>query len=95
MGGKSVLWTGCLVNESLSPFSSLHLTRVDVALRVHGDAMHPMELARVSAASTESSKDFEGLAVEYPNLLVGSVGNVKELLFGIRRKVRVPTRSGA
>src|SRR6185295_12178289 len=69
-----------LVEEALQPPAVIGLGRVEVALRVGGDAVNGVELSRHLAAVAEAGEDFERLAIEDPDLLVVPVGEVDELL---------------
>src|SRR5437867_5621693 len=83
------------VNELLNALPLVGLRRVDVALRVRGDAVHGEELPRLAAAVAEACQDLERLAVHDVHLLVSAVGEVDVLLLRIARERDVPHRSVA
>src|SRR5258706_15711566 len=68
-----------LVHELLQPLSAVRLGRVEVALRVGGDAVHRVELARLTAAVAEAREDGQRRAIEDVDLLVGAVGQIHVL----------------
>ena len=83
------------VEEPLQAAAVVGLGRVDVALRVGGDAVHGVELAGHLAAVAEAGEDLERLPIEDPDLLVLAVGEVDELLLRIVREGDVPGRAVA
>ena len=58
----------------------LGLRGVDVSFGIDGDAVHMMELSGIPALPAEVSDDLQGFAIEYPDMIVGAVGNVNESL---------------
>src|SRR6266705_5651222 len=65
-----------LVQEPLQAPPVVGLGRVEVALRVGGDAVHGVELPGLLAAVAEARQDFERLPIENPDALVFAVGEV-------------------
>src|SRR5215470_12695282 len=72
-----------LVEEPLQAAAVVGFGRVDVALRVGGDAVHGVELAGHLAAVAEAREDFQRLAIENPDAFVFAVGEVDELLLRV------------
>src|SRR4051794_24031871 len=62
------------IEEALQTPAVVGLGRVDVPLRVGGDAVHRVELSGHLAAVAEAGQDLERLPVEDPHLLVLAVG---------------------
>src|SRR5580765_4171214 len=84
-----------LVEEALQAAAVVGLGRVDVPLRVGGDAVDGVELAGHLAAVAEAGEDLERLPIENPDLLVLAVREVDELLLRIVRERDVPGRAVA
>src|SRR5262249_54436181 len=72
-----------LEHELLQAFSGVGLGRVDVALRIDGDTVHAAELARLAAAFAELRHDFERLAVDHVDVLVGAVSHIDPALLRV------------
>src|SRR5207302_10792489 len=81
--------------EALQAAAVVGFGRVDVALRVGGDAMDRVELSRHLAAVAEAREDFERLPIEDPDLLVVAVDEVDVLLRRVVAERDVPRRSVA
>src|SRR3954465_9028102 len=79
-----------LVEEALQPAAVVGLGRIDVALRVGGDAVDGVELSGHLAAVAEAGEDLERLAIQDPYFLVVAIGEVDELLLRVIRKSDVP-----
>src|SRR5262249_1271120 len=83
------------VDKLLQPLTAIRLGRVDVALRVGRDAVHGVELPRLTAAVAEAGELGQRLAIEDVNFLVGAVGEIQILLLRIARERDVPRRAVA
>ena len=84
-----------LVHEALQAAAVVGFGRVDVALRVGGDAVDRVELAGHLAAVAEVGEDLERLPIEDPDALVLAVGQENELLLRVVAERDVPRRSVA
>src|SRR6188768_3027110 len=81
-----------LVDELLQALAGVGFRRVEVALRVDGNAVHAEEHAGLTAAITKAIELGHRLAVVDANVLVRAVGHVEEALLGILREGDVPHR---
>src|SRR6185503_18373013 len=63
-------WGESLVDEFLEPLAAIRLGGVDVTLRIHRDAMHPIKLAGLPSAVAKAVQDFERLAIQNVDLVV-------------------------
>src|SRR3954463_9843367 len=84
-----------LVEEALQAAAVVGLGRIDVALRVGGDAVNGEELPGHLAALAEAGEDLARPAIEDPYFLVVAIGEVDELLLRVIRKGDVPRRAVA
>src|SRR5579864_6363570 len=73
-------------DEPLYPLACEHFTGVDIAFGVGGDHVEPEELASVFAHASHLADDLAVLAVEEPDVVIGEVGNVQELLLLVGRE---------
>src|SRR5438105_2127610 len=62
------------VDELLQPPPFVGFGRVDVALRVHRNAVHGVELPGLTPAVAEARKNLERLAIHHVHLFVLAVG---------------------
>src|SRR5262245_8658669 len=62
-----------LVHELLNAFSFVGFRRVQVALRVGGNAVHGIEHPRLTSAVAEAGQDLERGAIHDVDLLVGAI----------------------
>src|SRR5262245_20108630 len=85
-------WRESFVYELLQPPPLVGLGRVDVAFGIGGDAVNPIELARLAPAVAEAGQDFHRLAQQDVDLLVAAVGDVEILLLRVFREGDVPHR---
>src|SRR6185503_7450044 len=74
------------IDELLQTFSFVGFRGVDIALRIHGDAVHGVELARLASTVAEAGELFEGVAAQDANLHVVAVGHVEICLLRILRE---------
>src|SRR5258706_10151633 len=58
------------IHEALHALAAISFGGVDVALRIHGDAMHTVELPGLPSALTKSRQNFERLPVENVNPVI-------------------------
>src|SRR5256885_3958957 len=84
-----------LVDELLQALALVGLGRVEVALRVGGDAVHAEELAGLAAAVAETGQLLQRLAQDDAHLLVAAVGHENVALLRIAREGDVPDRAFA
>src|SRR2546427_8638064 len=84
-----------LVDELLQALALVGLGRVEVALRVGGDAVHAEELAGLAAAVAEAGQLLQRLAQDDAHLLVAAVGHEDVALLRIAREGDVPDRAFA
>ena len=82
-----------LYDELLQALAGVGFGRVDVALRVDGDAVHAEEHAGLAAAVAEVVELFHRLAVEDADVLVDAVSHVEEALLRVLREGDVPHRA--
>src|SRR5215813_3380654 len=80
------------VNEFLDAFPFVGLASVDVALRIHSDAAHPVELARHPPAVAKAQDDLKRIAQQDEDLLVVAIGDIEKALLWILRKRDLPHR---
>ena len=80
-------------NEFLNPFSRIHLSRIEVSFRIHGDRVDPVELAGHAAVIADGSLQLSGHAIVNPNLVICAVGDHHILAVGIVRKGQIVSRS--
>src|ERR1044071_1797645 len=83
------------VEELLRALAGVDFGRVDVALRVDGEVVDPVELAGAPAVAAEAAQDAPGVAEQVPHDVVLAVRGVEKGLRGVRRKVGAPHRAGA
>src|SRR5207237_1515424 len=88
-------WADALVDELLQPLALVSLGRVEVALRIGGDAVHAEELARLAAAVAEVRQLLQRLAQDDAHSLVAAVGHEDVALPRIARERDVPHRAFA
>src|SRR5688500_5873821 len=69
--------------ELLDTFAGLDLRRVDIALGIEVEIVHPAKLAGVAPARAERLGDLERLAIEQPDDVVRTVRNGEPLLFRV------------
>src|SRR5882724_9145565 len=93
--GASLEREGPLVDELLRALARVDLGRIDVALRVDGHVVDPVELARRAAVAAEVREHAARLAEQRPHVVVLAVGIVEERLAGVLREVHVPRRAAA
>ncbi len=72
------------LDELLHALALEVLARVDVALRVHGDAADAVESARPAPAAADARDDRERVAIEHEHLLILTVGHVQKRCCGSR-----------
>src|SRR5678809_190381 len=65
------------VDELLQTLSFVGFRGVEVALRVHGDAVHGVELPRLASTVAEAGELFERIAAQDADLHVVAVGHVQ------------------
>src|SRR5882672_8104033 len=68
------------VYELLDALPFVGLAGIDIALRVHGDAAHAVELARHTPAVAEARDDLERIAPQDEDLFVVAIGDVEKAL---------------
>src|SRR3954470_13927171 len=61
-----------LIGELLHPLTAIGLGGVDIALGIGDDAVHGIELTRLTTAAAEPIEFLHGLAVEDMDVLVGA-----------------------
>src|ERR1051325_2045763 len=83
------------VDEFLEAFPFPGFRRVDVALRVRGDAVHAVELARLPPAVAERRQLLQRLPIDDADDVVHAIGHVDVLLFRIFRERDIPHGPGA
>src|SRR5438093_4963458 len=83
------------VRELLHALAAIRLGCVDVALRIGGDAVHAVELARLPPAFAKAREELERVAQDYVDLLVLAVGEIQVLLLRIAGEGDVPRGSGS
>src|SRR5882762_4879416 len=83
-------WSQALVNKFLQALPAISFGRVDVALRIRGDAMHGVELPRLPSAVAETRQDLESVAQQDVHLLVRPIGEIDVLLRRVLRKSDIP-----
>src|SRR5204863_9793636 len=90
-----LLGHGCeaFVHELLQTPALVRLGRVDVALRIDGDAVHRVPLSGLAAAVAEAGQDLERLAIHHVNTFVLPVAEIHVLLLRILRERDVPRGS--
>src|SRR3954462_13915322 len=82
-----------LVHKLLQTLAAVRLGRIEVALRVGGDAVDRVELPGLTPAVAEAGELGERRAIEHVDLLVGAVGQVHVLLCPVLREGDVPHRA--
>src|ERR1041385_3480588 len=82
--------TNALVYKLLHSLATVGLGSEDIALRIGSNAVDRVELARLPSAVAEAGQHFERLAVQYVDLLVGSVSQEDVFLLRILRKRDIP-----
>src|SRR5579864_1408014 len=87
--------TQAFVHEFLEALAAIGFRRVDVALGIRGDAVHRVELSRLTSAVAETCQDLQRVAQQNVDLFVGAVRQVNILLLGILRESNVPDRAVA
>src|SRR5262249_37470915 len=75
---------GLILYSKFLHSTSERFTQINISLRIGRDAVHVKELADAMAAvSAKEADDFEGISIQYLNLLVASVWDIDELLLFI------------
>ena len=72
-------------HELLHALAGVDFGRIEVAEAVGGDVVHPLELSGLPAAAPERTHSLECLALEDPDLLVGTVRDEEPALLGVAR----------
>src|SRR5439155_23608299 len=72
-----------VIDEFLHALAFVRLGRVEVPLRIGGDAVHAVELARLAPSVAEIRNLLQGLAQDDAHLLVLAVGEEDEPLFAV------------
>src|SRR6202030_2625996 len=80
-------------DEFLNALAIFDFARVDIALRVHGDGVDPVELAGIMAGAAERANQFSVVAIEDPHHVVGAVRNQNIFLLRIGGKREVVNRA--
>src|SRR6185503_20640563 len=65
------------VDELLETLSFVGFGRVEIAFRIHGDAVDGVELSRLSSAITKAGELFERVAAQDADLHVVAIGQVE------------------
>src|SRR5882672_7816667 len=78
------------VHEFLQALSTIGFGRVDVALRIRGDAVHGVELSGLSSAVAETRQDLESVAQKDVNFLVSTIRQIDIFLPWVLREGNVP-----
>src|SRR5210317_810646 len=82
-----------LIGEALHALTLVGFRGENVALRVHGDAVHAEELARLASPISEGGDDLEALPIHDVDPLVLAVGQVDEGLLRIWGEGDIPHRA--
>ena len=82
--------TGFAEQEFLDSLPRIHLTRVEIAVRIHGSLMHPVKLTCVAPVVTEARHDGAVVAVENPDDVIFAVSYQQIFLPGIVRELDCP-----
>src|SRR5262245_32938577 len=83
-----------LVDELLETLSFVGFRRVDVPLRVDGDAVYPEPLAGVAAAITKAREVLHRGTLDDVDPVVLAVGDIDKALLRVLREGDVPDRAG-
>src|SRR5438128_11559673 len=86
-------WPHALEDELLGPLARVDLRRIDVALRVYRQIVHPVELAGLAPVPAELAHDVAVLAQQRPDVIVLAVRVVEPGLRRVVRDVEFPDRS--
>src|SRR4029077_21135297 len=81
------------IAKFLRALSGVHLGRIEVALGVDGEIVHPMELAGVPTVAPEGADDLAGFTHERAHFVVGAVGVEQEGLLAVDPEIQVPDRA--
>jgi hypothetical protein len=57
----------------LNPLPRIDLAGVEIATRIHGDGVNPMELARHTAIVPDRTGEFSSLAFVNPNFVISAI----------------------
>jgi hypothetical protein len=82
--------SGLAEQEFLDPLARIHLTRVEIAVRIHSSLMHPVKLSCVAPVVTEARNDSTVVAVENPDDIVFAISDQQILLPGVMREFDCP-----
>src|SRR6266576_5683789 len=85
-------WSQAFVHELLQTLSTVGFSRVDVALRIRGDAVHGVELTGLPPAVAKTRQRLKCVAQQNVNLFVSPVRQIDVLLSWVLRKSDVPNR---
>src|SRR5882757_194875 len=83
-------WSQAFIHEFLQALSTVGFSRVDVALRIRGDAVYGVELTGLPSAVAETRQDLESVAQQDVHLLVSPIGEIDVLLPWVLRKGNIP-----
>src|SRR5438445_12000208 len=85
-------WSHALEDELLGPLARVDLRRVDVALRVYRQIVHPVELAGLAPVPAELAHGVAVLAQDRPDVVVLAVRGVQPGLRRLLLDVELPDR---
>src|SRR4029434_11314114 len=74
------------VAKFLQPHSRVHFSSIDIALGIHGEAVHRGEVSGESAAAAGLRQDFARTPQKCPDMLVLAVGGEDVRLFSVPRQ---------
>src|SRR5882762_7229491 len=83
-------WSQAFIHEFLQTLSAVRFGRVDVALRIRGNAVHGVELAGLPSAVAKTRQGLKSVAQQDVHLLVRPIGEIDVLLSRVLRKSDVP-----
>src|SRR5205823_14398231 len=88
---------GCqaAIDEFLHPLAAIRFRRIDISLRIGGDAVYAVKFSGLAATFSEAGQDLQRLAIEYVHSIILSVGQIKVLLLRVLRKCDIPGGAGA
>src|SRR5262249_33376071 len=87
--------TDALEDEPLGPLARVDFGRVDVALGVYRQIVHPVKLSGLPPVPPELAHDLAVVAQQGPDVIVLAVGVVEPGLRRVVRDVEIPDRAGA